>query len=699
MVDQGLSAFLNNGDATCARFTRIDWSATPLGPVDSWPTVIKSTLATWMDSPQAMFLAWGPDLRFFFNDAYAPMLLERVEGAMGRPFHELWSDVWDDIEWIVIRALAGEGTRIEEMPLSMVRHGVRKPTWWTFTYMPVRDDHANIVGMMCTVVDVTSAVQARAQADRERERQRLLLQQMPGFAGLLYGPEHIFDYVNDSYQALFGPRPFVGQAIRDVFPELEGQGFYELLHAVYTTGEPIVMHGFPIQMAGEAQPRYLDFLYHPVRNDVGDIIGIFTGGYEVTENVRAEEALRLMNETLEHRVQERTSELLRAQEALRQSQKMEAIGQLTGGLAHDFNNLLTGISGSLELMRRRLHLGTLDRASTERYIDTAQGAAQRAASVTHRMLAFARRQTLDPQPTDMNRLVHDMVELLRRTVGPAIPVEVLLAPGLWLTMVDAVQLDNALLNLSINARDAMPHGGRLTIATANRSIAPGLASELGLVAGDYVALSVTDDGIGMTPDTVARAVEPFFTTKPLGQGTGLGLSMVYGFARQSGGVLRIESTFGEGTTMSLFLPRVDGASSEGSESAGDAAAAVPVRRARVLVVDDEITVRMLVTEVLKDAGMLPIEAEDGPSAMTVLQSDVALDLMVTDVGLPGGMNGRQLADAARAQRPDLKVLFITGYAENALIGDGVLEPGMQVLTKPFTVDNLLDRVRQLTLAR
>jgi len=426
--------------------------------------------------------------------------------------------------------------------------------------------------------------------------------------------------------------------------------------------------------------------------------------YEIKTLIEAQEQGA---ERLEALVAERTQELEKANEdlksqmtererveaSLRQSQKMEAVGQLTGGLAHDFNNLLTGICGSLELTRARLSQGKAD--SVDRYITTAQEAVKRAAALTHRLLAFSRRQALEPKPTNVNRLVTGMEELIRRTVGPSIHVEVVGAGGLWSTLVDSNQLENALLNLCLNARDAMPQGGRLTIETANRWLDARGARDLDIAPGQYISLCVTDTGTGMEADVAAHAFDPFFTTKPLGQGTGLGLSMIYGFARQSGGQIRIYSEVGKGTTMCLYLPRHyddpsfnDAADfPEASESLGDGEI--------VLVIDDEPSIRMLITDVLSDTGYSVLEASDGPAGLRVLQSAARIDLLITDVGLPGGMNGRQVADAARTLRPDLKVLFITGYAENALMGNGHLEKGMHVLAKPFEVERLAIKIREL----
>jgi PAS domain S-box-containing protein len=433
----------------------------------------------------------------------------------------------------------------------------------------------------------------------------------------------------------------------------------------------------------------------PIRSADGTIAFWIGTSTDIQDQKSSEQALAELNATLEEQVRARTAELLEAEATLRQSQKMEAVGQLTGGLAHDFNNLLTGITGSLELLATRLSQGKI--TEVDRYLNVAQGAAKRAASLTHRLLAFSRRQTLAPKPTDMNQLVAGMDDLIRRTVGPAVRVEVARAPGLWAVLADPNQLENALLNLCINARDAMPDGGSLIIETGNRLLEDSEARTLELCAGEYVSLSVSDTGGGMTAEVIARAFDPFFTTKPLGEGTGLGLSMVYGFTRQSGGQACISSEPGRGTKVCLYLPRYTGDLGVVEPSAN----AQKVLRGdgeTVLVVDDEPSVRLLIHEVLDELGYKVLEAETGAAGLQILDSAGRVDLLVTDVGLPGGMNGRQLADAALVSRPDLKVLFITGYAENAVMGDGCLKPGMHVLTKPFSLDALGARVKEIVAA-
>ncbi|CAN5527679.1 hypothetical protein BH09PSE5_BH09PSE5_32670 [soil metagenome] len=537
---------------------------------------------------------------------------------------------------------------------------------------------------------------------------------------IVWGPERLVIY-NDGFAPILGDKHPAAlgrrfEATLRVAGGSEGNDagsdWPGLVDNVYASGEPCaatnVCLSLPCATAADADAvglRFFDFTLQPVHDAHGDVEGALVEAVDVTARMSVEIALRDSEQRLkdlradfERQVAERSAsaldELARAHEALRQSQKMDAVGQLTGGLAHDFNNLLAGISGSLELVRKRLSQGR--GADAERFIDSALRSTRRAAALTQRLLAFARRQTLDPKPTDVNRMIAGMQELITRTMGPSVRVEVFAADGLWTTQVDTPQLENTLLNLCINARDAMtPGGGTLRIETANIDFDEQAARRFELTPGPYVALRVADSGTGMSDEVKARAFDPFFTTKPLGEGTGLGLSMTYGFVRQSGGQVRIETQAGYGTTMHIFLPRHVGMveASDGASSlvAPDAAGSGE----SVLIIEDEATVRMLLREVMEEAGYSVVDVEDGPRALTILQSDLKIDLLITDVGLPGGMNGRQVADAGRVLRPGLRVLFITGYAEQAAIGDGQLGLGMQVLTKPFNMAVLLARVHEL----
>jgi len=397
-----------------------------------------------------------------------------------------------------------------------------------------------------------------------------------------------------------------------------------------------------------------------------------------------------LNATLEKRVEERTAKLLEVEEVLRQSQKMEAIGQLTGGIAHDFNNLLQGVIGALNMVQKRVEEGRI--TDIDRFLKGALASAARASTLTHRLLAFSRQQPVSPKPIDLNQLIASMAELLRRSIGEKIEMRLAGADDLWLVRCDTNQLENALLNLAINARDAMPEGGMLTIETFNRALNESEALIRNLKPGEHVCLTVSDTGVGMPPDVQARAFDPFYTTKPMGQGTGLGLSMIYGFIRQSEGAVRIDSEVGRGTTVEIYLPRFHGRL-EAEAAAPAASGSRAGHNEVVLVVEDEDVVRLLIVAVLSDMGYHALEAADGKTAQRILNSPQRVDLLVTDIGLPD-INGRQVADSARTQRPALKILFMTGYAERAASSE-FLGEGMHIISKPFTMDELAEEIQSM----
>jgi PAS domain S-box-containing protein len=797
------------------------WASTPLGPIENWPTGLKSVVGLIVHSPVPMAMLWGADGVMIYNDAYSRFAGQRHPEILGAKVLEAWHEVADFNRHVLEVGLAGGTLAYRDLELTLFRNGVGEQVWMNLDYSPVMDEAGQPAGVIAIVVETTRQVLQTRRIAAERERLAKMFEQAPGFIVMLEGPEHRFALANQAYLRLIGGREVMGKTVAEALPEAVEQGFGTILDGVFTTGQAFSMTGArfasqPIP-GGAITERFVDFVYQPVTGARGEVTGIFVEGSDVTERVRAEISLRAsesqfriasqamlnhvwtaapdgkliwvnerafayfgmdesgllghagasavhpedlaramegwgatlasgeiyeteyrlrrhdgayrwhivravpikteqgeiehwvgtntdiqeqknatqsltdLNETLEAQVKERTAELMAAEESLRQSQKMEAVGQLTGGLAHDFNNLLTGISGSLELLSMRVVQGRFN--DLHRYLHAAQGASRRAAALTHRLLAFSRRQTLDPKPVDANRLIAEMDDLIRRTAGPAIAVEFAAAGGLWLTSVDPNQLENALLNLCINARDAMPDGGRLTVETSNKWLDDRAAKQRDLEPGQYITLSVSDTGGGMPPEVLERAFDPFFTTKPLGEGTGLGLSMIYGFVRQSGGQAKIYSEIGGGTMVCLYLPRYFGA----MEADGNLAETTEPPRAEhgetVLVVDDEPTIRMLVTEVLQELGYIAIEAEDGKSGLKIIESQRRIDLLITDVGLPGGLNGRQLADLAASTRPGLKVLFITGYAENAVIGNGHLRPGMHVMTKPFAMETLATRIK------
>ncbi|NLR69582.1 response regulator [Novosphingobium sp. ERN07] len=538
----------------------------------------------------------------------------------------------------------------------------------------------------------TTAYESQRAAAVDREIYRILFENMDdGFCVIefLDGPHGpLSDYVhvlaNPAYERHTGIPNVVGQYLREMVPD-EADDWIAFYGQVLRTGEPIRFRNELV-----ATGRHLEVSSFRIGPFEDRLVAVLFK--DVTERVTAESALHQLNETLEQRVAEELDQRERAESALRQAQKMEAVGQLTGGLAHDFNNLLAGITGALEMIGRRLDQGRV--ADLPRYVEAGLGAAHRAAALTHRLLAFSRRQTLSPRPAQPNRLLEDFIDLVRRTMGPSIAVDVNADPALWPTLVDANQLENAMLNLCINARDAMPDGGTLTITTQNVSLCDVEAAKRGLEPGDYVTIMVSDDGVGIAPEDIDRVFEPFFTTKPTGQGTGLGLSMVYGFARQSNGLVRVRSRQDQGTDVRLYLPRHRG-EIETTASVGAASAPDAMPGATVLVVDDEPTVRMMMIDGLGLLGIHCIAAADGASALAMLDRMPPIDLLVTDVGLPGGLNGRQVADEARRRQPDLGVLFVTGYADNVVLQKGHAEPGIDVLTKPFPIEELQRRVALL----
>ena len=629
----------------------------------------------------------GVDLRDKWVTEYAPEL------------EQFWFDTY------------GHVAKTRE-PLAFESYANTFERWFDVRAVPVGDPAERQIGVFFNDVTARRNAQERLKASEALAHENIERVQLALAAGAIIGTWHWHVptdrfTVDKAFAEAFGLDPALGfkglsleQIIATVHPD-DREGVIASIDDVITRGGAF-SHQYRVKRTDEryywieANGRVELGADGTAQNFPGVLIDVEERRALMDERDRATAALRALNDTLEQRVAERTADLMQAEEKLRQSQKMEAVGQLTGGLAHDFNNLLAGISGSLEMMGLRIAQGRL--GELEKYILTAQGASRRAAALTHRLLAFSRRQTLDPRPTDVNALLLGMTELIQRTVGPSITLETLGAAELWPVKVDASQLENALLNLCINARDAMPDGGRITIETANRWLDREVARAHDLTEGQYLALSVTDTGFGMAPDVIAKAFDPFFTTKPIGHGTGLGLSMIYGFAKQSGGQARIHSEVGVGTTLTLYLPRYFGSVDAEREELYSNAVELTERGETILVVDDEPTIRMLLVEALSERGYSVIEAADSVAGLKVLRSDVHIDLLISDVGLPGGMNGRQMADAGRELRPGLKTLFITGYAANAAVGDGHLQPGMQVITKPFSVDALTTRVQELMAA-
>lgn len=473
------------------------------------------------------------------------------------------------------------------------------------------------------------------------------------------------------FEFLFGHSIKAGDNLREALREFpEELARSEQLWQRALAGESYIEN---IVYGRSGSLRHFELRFNPLRNSLDLVVGAYVFVYDIS--ARVDEQQRLLH----------------AEEALRQAQKMEAVGQLTGGIAHDFNNLLGGILGAQELVRQRLEQGRHEEIGE--LLDTAGNSARRAAALIHRLLAFSRRQTLLPQATAVCALIMGMEELIQRSVGPATHVEVHCAEDLWPAFIDPPQLESALLNLCINARDALPGGGRIGIHCDNQVLDARRAAPLDLKPGDYLCLSVEDNGRGMTREVLERAVDPFFTTKPLGQGTGLGLSMAYGFVRQSGGQLHIRSTFGKGSRIELYLPRHSEAPQEEQPSVASPRARLD--SAKILLVEDQAALRLVIGEVLEELGHQVEGVEQGPAALKALDGGFVPDLLISDIGLPGGLNGRQVAEACRARHPHLPVLFITGYDERAALSDGQLPPRTSVLLKPFELDTMAEAVAKL----
>jgi len=562
----------------------------------------------------------------------------------------------------------------------------------------------DVVGAALSLRDVSALVAERRASERqgrvlteERRHLQRLFDQAPGFIAITQGPEHVLQIANRAFHELVGTREVIGSPAFKAFPQLESRAVADLLQQVYVTGRPYVGRNLAVRVrpegGGKAERRFVDFVFQPVLTEDDQVNGIFCQGHDVTAQVLAQEELQRSHEHLLELVEERTRELEVSRQALYQSQKLEAIGKLTGGVAHDFNNVLQVIAGNLQLLQPLLQ----DNRPAAKRVDAASSAVERGAKLARQLLAFARRQPLRPQPTNLARLLRELDELLRQALGERIEIETVVAGGLWTTMVDAHQLEQVVLNLAINARDAMPEGGRLTLELGNAMLDELYAStQSDVTPGQYVLLAVSDTGVGMPAEVVEQAFEPFFTTKPEGRGTGLGLSMAYGFAKQSGGHIRLYSEPGSGTTVKLYLPRT-----EQPEVLAVQPAAGPVvgGSETILVVEDDLPVQATVVELLEGLGYQVLRANDAQAALGILGSGLAIDLLFTDVVMPGPVSSPELARQARLLQPGIAVLFTSGYTRNAIVHGGRLDAGVELLSKPYRQEDLARKVRQLLATR
>ena len=693
-------------------------SAARLEQLSQCPPALRMAVDIALNAPVPTAVLWGAHHQLIAN----PALVEALELPIPRPGQAL-RDLLPEPDYPLAVALqaASEGDR-SVVPGLRPASGTSVSARFSAHFAPVRDDTGMVIGIWLTVLadpstgvndgvlEARLAEQRRAhQASEERLRLALDATHAVGTWDWYIREDRFiadahFAYMHNVDPVQAGQRP-IGDYLAAVHPEDRVFVARRIKACMHGSGEFAEEYRL---LQADGGWRWVFARGRCFRDDHGRPARFIGASIDITERKLAEQALRELNETLEQRVAERTRALIdanrrllaeaqereRAEELLRHAQKMEAVGQLTGGIAHDFNNMLTGIMGSLDLMNRYIAKGRS--AEIGRFADAALSSAQRAAALTHRLLAFSRRQSLDRQRIDLNTLVLSLEDLLARTTGEQIELRLELAPDVWPVHTDPNQLESALLNLVINARDAMPDGGRLLITSGNQLIDdPRENPPMEPVRpGHYVTLCVKDTGSGMSASTRTKAFDPFFTTKPTGQGTGLGLSMIYGFAQQSGGHVSLVSELGQGTEVCLYLPRYLEPHAAQATLAAESIPPLAQEGESVLVVEDDPAVRMLILNVLDELGYRGHPAADAEVAVPLLDSALRIDLLVTDVGLPG-MNGRQLAEIARDRRPGLKVLFMTGYIDKAADRDTYLEEGMDIVSKPFTLEMLASKVRQM----
>ena len=717
---------LRGGGSMGAAIRAFDWARTPLGPNAHWPSELKTAVGLMLGASQPVCIAFGPELTSLYNDGYLAIVGDKHPDGLGAPYASLWAEIWEEFAPIVAATMAGQAQQLVDVPIPLAGCADTPIGHYTFSFAALRNEAGDATGFYCAATQTSNAVDAERRLRESEARLRFtgeldehLRASTDADSAMRAAAKHLALHLNASRTAyadvdadsdrfiirddytvpglessagtysldLFGPRAAADMRsgktliIRDMGAELamgEGREMFLSIGISAIVCCPLVKQGRLVAMMAVHQNTPRDWR----EDEVALVESIVERCWAHVQRVGAEARLREINETLEARVEARTAELLQAQEALRQSQKLESMGQLTGGVAHDFNNLLTPIIGSLDMLVRR-KIGS-DRE--RRLIDGALQSAERAKTLVQRLLAFARRQPLQPTAVDVESVIDGLGELIGSTLGPTILIRKDLAPGLPPAVADANQLEMALLNLAVNARDAMPQGGTVTIAAARESVYG--AHPAGLGRGHYVRIAVSDTGAGMDAATLARAVEPFFSTKGIGRGTGLGLSMVHGLASQLGGGLAIDSIVGEGTTVTLWLPLSAMALSEESQSTR------PFEqrnaRGRVLLVDDEQLVRMSTAGMLEEMGYEVVEAQSAEEALEMVDRGVTADLLITDHLMPG-LSGADLARRLHVLSPQMKVLIVSGYAE----AEGI-SPDLPRLSKPFRAAELGASLEALT---
>lgn len=683
--------FARGGDMG-RRIAEHDWGGSPVGPIAYWPAALVHAVGLLLPASAEIVLFWGAEYVAFYNDAYAPTIGDKHPHALGRPARECWSELWDDLEPLLSHVRrTGETFSAKDRPFYIERSGYGEEVYFDISYSAVPGDDGSVGGVLCIVSETTARVRALrdvgAESDRLREseaRFRNLADSLPALVWLTDEKGDI-RFANDYFETMLGfpPARMITEGwsiavrpedaeevrrrarVRSVDPNPGGGEF----RVVTATGEERWIHG-------EIRPRFVSGEFH----------GFVACAIDVTDAHR-------LGEELEQRVAERTGELTRqiaererVEATLHQMQRLEAVGQLTSGVAHDFNNLLTVVLGNVDLLTHAAARGALDERALQR-LEHVRSAAQRGATLTAQLLAFSRRQRLAAKVVDLNETVTGLIALLGSTLGRSITIETVLEPQPWPALVDPTQIELIILNLAINARDAMVGGGTLTVATANVTCAAPARPEEP-PAGDYVRVSVSDTGTGMTPDVLARAFEPFFTTKEVGKGSGLGLAQVFGFAKQSGGGVRIDTVPDGGTTVGVFLPRATGAQEAVAGNGAPADEGGSIAGRTILVLDDEEAVREVTAETLRNAGCRVVEAADGDGALRALADEAGIEAVVADFAMPR-MNGVQFAELAQRDRPGLPILFVTGYADIDAIA---AVPEERLIRKPFEREAVIERL-------